>query len=125
MLLRRILLLILSVLLGLLSRSNLIVLPPFIDAYIGDVIWAFMVFYLFTIVLYKAPLKKILLATFIFSFMIEFSQLYQADWINQIRDIKLFALVLGHGFLWTDLLCYSVGIIVAFGLESFFIKNQP
>ncbi len=84
-----------------------------------------MVFYLFTIVLYKAPLKKILLATFIFSFMIEFSQLYQADWINQIRDIKLFALVLGHGFLWTDLLCYSVGIIVAFGLESFFIKNQP
>ncbi len=115
---RRIILFILSVLAGLLSRSSLVVLPPFIDNYIGDVIWAFMVFYLLAMVYYKSKLHKPLLAAFIFSFAIEFSQMYHATWIDHIRSIKLFALVLGHSFLWTDLLCYTVGISGAYMLEK-------
>jgi glycopeptide antibiotics resistance protein len=117
MLIRRISVFVLSILAGLLSRSSLIDLPPFIDAYIGDVIWAFMVFYLFAIVFYKAKLKKPLLVAFVFSFVIEFSQMYHAPWIDHIRSIKVFALVLGRGFLWTDLVCYTVGISGAYLLE--------
>lgn len=49
----------------------------------------------------------------LFSFSIEVSQLYQADWINAIRHTRLGGLVLGFGFQWTDLVAYSVGI--AFG----------
>jgi glycopeptide antibiotics resistance protein len=44
------------------------------------------------------------------SYAIELSQLYQAAWINGIRDTRLGGLLLGHGFLWSDLLCYTVGI---------------
>jgi len=50
----------------------------------------------------------------VFSYLIEFSQLYQATWINSLRANRIGGLVLGYGFLWSDLLCYTVGI--AFGI---------
>lgn len=45
-----------------------------------------------------------------FSFCIEISQLYQAHWINAIRQTRLGGLVLGHGFLWGDLVSYTLGV---------------
>ncbi len=50
----------------------------------------------------------------IFSFTIEFSQLYQAGWINDIRSTLLGALILGKGFLGIDLIRYTVGIVISF-----------
>ena len=44
------------------------------------------------------------------SFAVEFSQLYQAGWINAVRETHLGALVLGRGFLWSDLACYTAGV---------------
>ena len=45
-------------------------------------------------------------------FLLEFSQLYQVKWINNIRKTGPGKLVLGQGFLWSDLLAYSLGILV-------------
>lgn len=45
------------------------------------------------------------------AFLVEISQLYHARWIDSIRQTALGGLVLGFGFLWTDLVCYSVGIV--------------
>ena len=122
MLKRRIAIFILSILVGLLSRSELIELPEIIDAYIGDIIWAFMVFWLFTIIFVRRSLKYILIISFVFSFLIEISQLYHAEWIDTIRGIWIFALVLGHGFLWSDLICYSMGILLGYFVERRFVK---
>ncbi|HNV69644.1 MAG TPA: DUF2809 domain-containing protein, partial [Candidatus Ozemobacteraceae bacterium] len=46
-------------------------------------------------------------------FLIELSQLCQADWLNAIRQTRLGAIVLGFGFLWSDLACYICGAGVA------------
>ena len=46
------------------------------------------------------------------AFLVEISQLYHAPWIDSIRQTTLGGLVLGFGFLWTDLVCYSVGIAI-------------
>ena len=40
----------------------------------------------------------------------EFSQLYQAEWIDQIRATRVGGLVLGRGWVATDLICYAVGV---------------
>jgi hypothetical protein len=53
-----------------------------------------------------------------FCYAIEISQLYQQDWLNQIRNTRLGALILGRGFLWTDFLCYTVGIQLAYLFDS-------
>ncbi len=122
MLKRRIAIFILSILVGLLSRSELIELPEIVDTYIGDIIWAFMVYWLFAIIFVRRSLKYILIISFVFSFLIEISQLYHAEWIDTIRGIWIFALVLGHGFLWSDLICYSMGILLGYFVERRFVK---
>ena len=48
----------------------------------------------------------------ILSYSIEISQLYHAAWIDAIRNTTLGGLILGFGFLWSDLVCYTIGIIV-------------
>lgn len=54
-----------------------------------------------------------------FCFVIEFSQLYHAEWIDQIRDTSLGGLVLGYGFLWSDsdIEAYTIGIAACAAIE--------
>ena len=65
-----------------------------------------------------------------FSVVIELSQLYHAPWIDSIRHTTLGGLILGFGFLWSDLACYAVGVglgaaIETFGLELADRRNLP
>ncbi len=99
--------------LGLASRK-LTGLPPWISLNAGDSLWALLVFLLFGWLSPHSSSVKIAAWALIFAFAIEFSQLYQADWINQLRQHTLVALVIGRGFVAWDLLRYSVGI--GFGL---------
>ena len=50
-------------------------------------------------------------------YAIEGSQLCHAPWIDTIRHTRLGALVLGYGFLWSDIICYTVGAALCGGLE--------
>jgi len=90
--------------LGLLSRK----LP--VPLWIGDGLWALMVYLIVRILFINAPVGKVAIISLLFSFGIEFSQLYQAPWINAIRQTLPGRLILGQGFLWSDLLAYSIGI---------------
>jgi len=101
------------VVLGLSSRKYGYILPDFLSDYSGDTIWAAMVYFGLRIVFPPFSELKIGISALLFSYAIEISQLYQADWINAIRNTTLGALVLGHGFLWSDLLCYTVGIVLS------------
>ncbi len=60
----------------------------------------------------------------LFSFSIEISQLYHATWIDSLRATKLGGLILGYGFLWSDLVCYSIGIGVGLLLERVDFKMR-
>lgn len=112
------LLIILVVLLGLGSRKFPEMLPSFLSLYLGDTLWALMVFLMLGFIWkVNSKLKNGILALG-FSYMIEFSQLYHASWIDHIRNTTLGGLVLGSGFLYSDLICYTAGIILGMGFES-------
>jgi len=49
---------------------------------------------------------------FAFSVLIEISQFYHAAWIDDIRKTIIGGLILGFGFMWSDLICYLTGIII-------------
>jgi glycopeptide antibiotics resistance protein len=106
-----------TILLGLASRKYSHLLLLFLAENAGDVLWAMMVYFGFRFLLVRNRLFIAIWLSFIFSFGIEFSQLYQGDWINQIRGTLLGALVLGKGFLIVDLYRYSTGIIIATVLD--------
>lgn len=109
---------VITIFLGLASRKWSLLLPSFVAQNAGDMLWAMMVYFGFRLLLvHKSTLTAIWLS-FLFSFGIEFSQLYQEHWINQIRGTTLGALILGQGFLVADLVRYSVGIIIATVLDK-------
>ena len=95
---------------GLASRRFRQHLPLFIGEYSGDVLWALMLFLAVSFVLADRPLFQRCIISLVLAFAVEVSQLYHAPWIDGIRNTTLGGLVLGFGFLWSDLVCYLVGI---------------
>ncbi len=106
-------LLLLTIALGLASRRYATALPSFIAAYAGDALWAAMVYWIAAFILPRANTRTLAAVALGVSFAVELSQLYHAPWINEIRNTRLGALALGHGFLWSDLLCYAAGVALA------------
>ncbi len=105
------------ILTGLASRRYSDLLPEFIVAYAGDTLWAAMVYFGLRFLFVPASVMKTGIASLLFSYAIEFSQLYQADWANMVRSSTLGALIFGHGFLWSDMICYTIGIMVCVGVD--------
>lgn len=110
--------------LGLASRKYGLYLPLFLAENAGDALWAMMVYFGFRFLLARKNVQISILLSLLFCFVIEFSQLYQAEWINQIRSTWLGALVLGKGFLTADLIRYTVGILIAAFFDILFIRHH-
>ena len=115
---------ILIVVLGLGSRTYSDYLPLWVATYAGDTLWAAMVYWGISFLFPFTHLLRRATIALLFSYCIEVSQLYQADWINVIRGTTLGALVLGHGFLWSDLLCYTIGVGLAVLIDLFFTAHK-
>lgn len=96
--------------LGLLSRRMTTYIPDIIDLYLGDSLWALMIYLIICMFFNSWPIKKVTLISILFCFLIEFSQLYHSNWIDMIRRTTLGGLILGYGFLWRDLVAYLLGI---------------
>ncbi|MBX9189113.1 DUF2809 domain-containing protein [Bacteroides sp. K03] len=114
---------VLIVILGLGSRTYGDYLPSFVATYAGDTLWAAMVYWGISFLFPLTRLLRRVTIALLFSYCIEVSQLYQSDWINAIRGTTLGALILGHGFLWSDMLCYTIGVGLA-ALTDFFLTYK-
>jgi hypothetical protein len=112
------LLIIIVVALGLGSRYYSKLFPGWVEMYLGDSLWALNVFLMLGFIFKRKSSLWIAIIALSFSFLIEISQLYQAPWIDNIRAYKLGGVILGFGFLWSDLLCYIVGISVGYIFEK-------
>ncbi|MCB2298196.1 ribosomal maturation YjgA family protein [Clostridium tagluense] len=101
---------IIVIILGLCSRKMATVIPDFLNTYLGDALWALMVFLAFGFIFKGTKTKLVALMGISFCYIIELSQLYHDIWIDNMRKTTLGGLVLGYVFLYTDLLAYAIGI---------------
>lgn len=62
-------------------------------------------------------MTSLFLATLLFSFLIEYSQLIDWDWLNAARQTPL-RYLLGQGFQNSDLLCYVLGSALGFVIDK-------
>lgn len=90
--------------LGILSRKT-----PMIPLITGDILYAVMMFFIVKFFFIRLSHFKTAIISLFICYSIEFSQLYSSPWINNIRNTTLGALVLGHGFLWSDMAAYTLG----------------
>jgi hypothetical protein len=109
--------------LGLASRRFRGELPAFVGEYAGDVLWAAMVFLLTSAGRPGASTRRVAAAAAVFALAVELGQLYHAPWIEAVRHTRLGGLVLGFGFLWSDLVCYAVGIAMAVALDRWLVRR--
>ncbi|KZD33461.1 putative membrane protein [Bacillus cereus] len=111
------------IILGLSSRKFAFALPDLLNDYLGDALWALMIFVGFGFLFPKIETKKLAFISLIFCYGIEISQLYHAEWIDSIRATTLGGLVLGYGFLWSDLVAYTIGVGVGM-LGEFVLRKK-
>ncbi|MBP2283233.1 hypothetical protein H4V97_001551 [Flavobacterium sp. CG_23.5] len=102
------------ILLGIFSRQI-----PIVPLCVGDILYAIMIYFIIRLLFLKTSKHKAALIAISICFAIEFSQLYQADWITAIRNTVAGHYVLGQGFLLIDLVAYPFGIFIAFILDRF------
>jgi len=99
-----------SVALGLASRKFPTLFPSILGKYLGDALWAIMVFCVWGVLLPRLTTAKLAVYALLTSYADEFSQIYQSDWINRVRSTPAGHLALGSAFSWFDMLAYTVGI---------------
>lgn len=116
-------LMVFTTLAGLASRQFAYALPHWVKLYLGDVLWALMVFWFLGFIFRKISPFWIAITALLFSFGIEFSQFYHAAWIDSLRANRLGGLILGYGFLWSDMICYTVGVGLGYLFEFLFLKK--
>ena len=92
-------------------------LPEVVATYGGDTLWALMVFVGLGLVARAWPTSWVAGVALAVSYGVEFSQLYHTPWLDELRRRTVGGLVLGRGFLWSDLACYTVGIGFGIVLE--------
>ena len=109
------------VILGLLSRKMSACTLDFVKLYLGDVLWAMMVYFGGRFLFVNVRKRVACVLALVFSYLIEISQLYHALWIDAIRATTLGGLVLGFVFLWSDILCYTVGVLRGIILDGLFV----
>jgi hypothetical protein len=110
------------IILGLASRKYQSNFSDTINLYLGDAIWAMMVYFFFRIFAFKTSILKHGFFCLIYCYLTEISQLYHSPLIDSLRNTTIGGLVLGFGFLWSDIISYSIGLIIACLLE-FLLKK--
>lgn len=87
-------LVVIVMILGLLSRKFGYAIPDFIDTYLGDALWALMIYLGVAFVFNKKKIKIVAVIGLAFCYLIEISQLHHGIWIDNIRRTTLDQLII-------------------------------
>jgi hypothetical protein len=110
--------------LGLLSRKYSGLFPAQIAKYPGSALWASTVFFAVGLLLRKQSTLQVGIAALAISTLVEFSQLLDIGWLNQIRRTSIGHLFLGSTFNAPDLVAYAIGICLGCLIEFTYLRKQ-
>lgn len=95
-----------------------------VPTFFGDCLYAVMVYFGMRMLFVNLQIKKTAILALLLCFGIEFLQLYEGAWMLEIRKTTFGRYVLGQGFIWSDLVYYTLGIIAAFYFDYRFITRK-
>lgn len=111
-----------TIALGLATRRVPQLFPEVVARFGGDALWAAMVFWAAALWRRRDATRRLAMLALAVAYAVEFSQLYRAPWLDALRATRIGALALGQGFLWSDLASYAVGVALAAGLDTLFMR---
>lgn len=110
---------------GISTRRRPDLFPEFVATYAGDVLWAAVAYLLVGVLAPVASIRTRAAIALAFAFLVEFSQLWHPAWLDAIRSTTLGHLALGIGFEWSDLPCYTIGVLLAAMFERLARRSKP
>ena len=102
---------------GLATRTPVVSDWPIIGTYGGDAAWTMAACGGFRAILPGRSSVVISAAGLAASFLVEASQTVSVEWLDDFRETRIGALLLGRSFLWSDLVAYSVGATISWVLD--------
>ena len=93
------------------------VLPAATRDVIGDALWAMMIVWLIGAAVPQKPIVARAVVALVICWIVEFSQAYHQQFLDNVRSTAIGQLVLGSGFDVRDLGAYALGVAAALGLE--------
>ena len=95
--------------------------PDFFNTYYPDTAWTMAVYCGFGMI-FNRGVRINLPAALTVSYAIEISQLFSTPFLSAARSTVIGGLILGYGFLWSDIICYTVGALICFIAEMLIKK---
>jgi len=95
-----------------------------VPTFFGDTLYAVMIYFGLRMLFVNFNIQKTAILALLFCFTIEFLQLYDAEWMLEIRRTSLGHYALGQGFLLSDLGYYTLGVIISFWMDSNWINKN-
>ena len=105
---------------GLGSRKFAALLPGWMAKNAGDILYAVMAYWLVGFCFPRLSPVRTALAARVFCFAIELLKFSSAPWLVAARQSNWGALVFGHGFHISNLVCYTLGVTLGAGIEAAF-----
>jgi hypothetical protein len=96
----------------------------FVTTYLGDTLWAVMFFFFFAAMLPSWRTWSLGVLTLTFTIAIETSQLYRGEPLASLRSFPTTRFLLGTNFLWSDVICLTVGTAFAAGLHNLLTRPR-
>lgn len=120
-------LLVMAVLVGLALPARLIPehLPWWYVRYFADYLWAMLVFFGAGLIFRKLSTWRVAVATLLLAYLTEITQLFHPLWLDHLRSIPWIGLLIGYGFLWSDIAAYTLGIGTGALIEHFLLRKIP
>jgi Protein of unknown function (DUF2809) len=109
----------LTVPLGLATRMNSVPMPDLVRDYGGDVLSATCIYFGVRFILETRNLWHCGAIAFVICVLIELQQLITWKPLLRLREDTPMDILLGHGFLWSDLVCYAVGVALGLGISRY------
>jgi len=106
-----------TICIGLVVHRFATALPPTMRDVTGDALWAMMIFWLIGALVPEKPIVVRGALALGICWVVEFSQLYHAQPLDDFRATAIGHLVLGSDFGLRDLAAYALGVFVALWLE--------
>jgi Protein of unknown function (DUF2809) len=110
--------------LGFVTRMTSLPMPALVRDFGGDVLSATCIYFGVRFILETRNLWQCGAISFIVCVLIELQQLITWEPLLRLREDTPMDILLGHGFLWSDLVCYAVGVLMGLAISRYLESRE-
>lgn len=115
---------IIAIILTIMIENYKNVLPLSIGNYLENVLKALIIYLFIAFIFKKISAINISVISMLICSCFSISNLCEIPWVDNIKNTSIGLFILGNSFVYTDLICYLVGVILGFVLEMLLLVSK-